>query len=200
MVKKLISIALALASYVVFAIPAYAQSNSYTLKATSSTYKAFGTVSISRSGSQYSYSAVVKDLPSTLPSGGVYYLLWGLTPDGKADNLGPITNNSENKGNLNQRVSQFFITSEKERYPEYVSGPKVVQTETIPESAFTGLTSASPAASSTIRPSSSSVPVGGPTGAPETGFGGAMLWNGAILSLGLIGVLGLSMSLKKKFL
>jgi hypothetical protein len=128
----------------------------------------------------------------------VYYLLWGLTADGKADNLGPITNNSEVKGTLNQPVTQFFITSEKERYPEYVSGPRIAQTETIPSSTFS---SSAPTASPSRSPvaTGSAVPVGGPTGAPETGLGGSVIWNGMIISLGAIGVTGLALSLKKRF-
>jgi hypothetical protein len=174
---------------------------SYDLKKTSSTYTAFGTVSIDKINNAYTYSAVVKDLPTTLPSGGIYYLLWGLTTDGKADNLGPITNNSESKGNLSGRVTQFFITSEKERYPEFVTGPKVVQSDSIPESTFTSLGTVAPTAkpTATAKATGTTVPVGGPTGAPETGLGGAALFNGLIAGMFIIGVSGLVISLKNRY-
>ncbi len=185
----------------VFVVKAYAAPVSFDLKKTSSSYTAFGTVSVDRVNNAYTYSAVVKDLPTTLPNSGIYYLLWGLTPEGKADNLGPITNNSESKGTLNQRVTQFFISSEKERYPEFVNGPKIVQTDSIPESTFTKtLGTVSPTASATPRPSGSNVPaVGGPTGAPETGLGGSTLFNGIIAGLFVIGVSGLIISVRNKY-
>ncbi len=176
---------------------------SYDLKKTSNNYKAFGTVSIDRVNNSYTFSAVVKDLPSPLPNGGIYYLLWALTPDGKADNLGPITNNSEAKGNLNTRATQFFISSEKERYPEFVNGPKIVQTDSIPESVFTttlGTVSPTPTTTATPRPSGTNVPaVGGPTGAPETGLGGSALFNGLIAGMFVIGVSGLIVSVRNKY-
>jgi len=180
-----------------------AQQNSYDLKKASNQYNVSGTLSINKNGSQFTYSSVVKDLPSPLPANGLYYILWGLRSDGKADNLGPITNSSENRGNLNLRMTQFFITSEKERYPEYVSGPRIVQTDTIPEGIFAGITVSSPSPGtsatasplSSASPKASTVPVGGPTGAPETGLGGALLFNGLIYSLGGIGFTGMGISI-----
>lgn len=205
--KLILTTFLVLFGVIAIVSPSYAQQTSFDLKKASNQYTASGTVSISRNGSQYTYSAVVKDLPSTLPANGVYYILWGLNSQGKADNLGPITNSAENRGNLNGRITQFFITSEKERLPEYVSGPRIVQTDTIPESAFAGLSSATPKPSSTAlasaTPIGSVIPVGGPAGAPETGLGGAVLFNGIIYSLGSIGFTGLGLSvynrLKKKY-
>jgi hypothetical protein len=175
---------------------------SFDLKKTSNTYTAFGTVSVDRVNNAYTFSAVVKDLPTTLPNGGIYYLLWGLTAEGKADNLGPITNNSETKGTLSGRVTQFFITSEKERYPEFVTGAKIVQTDSIPATTFTttlGTVSPTPSTSATVRPSGSVIPVGGPTGAPETGLGGATLFNGLIAGLFIIGVSGAIISVKNRY-
>jgi hypothetical protein len=179
-----------------------AQQSSFDLKKASNQYNATGTVTVSKNGTVFTYSAVVKDLPSTLPANGLYYLLWGLTVDGRADNLGPITNSSENRGNLNGRITQFFITSEKERFPEFVTGPRIAQTDAIAESVFVGIasptpqTSASPTSKSSASPSI--VPVGGPVGAPETGLGGALLFNGLIYTLGGIGFTGLGISLFKK--
>lgn len=181
----------------------FAQQSSYDLKKASNQYNASGTLSINKNGSQYTYSTVAKDLPTPLPANGLYYILWGLRPDGKADNLGPITNSSENRGTLNSRMTQFFITSERERYPEYVSGPRILQTDTIPEGVFAGIVpssaSPSPLASSspgaTASPRASVVPVGGPTDAPETGFGGAILFNSLIYSLGGIGFTGMGLSI-----
>lgn len=185
----------------VLATSASAAPVTFDLKKTSNNYKAFGTISIDRTNNTYTYSAVVTDLPSPLPNNGIYYLLWGLTPDGKADNLGPITNNSEVKGNLNGRMTQFFITSEKERYPEFVTVPKIVQTDSIPESTFntpTNTTSPSPSTSS-FPSGSNTPPVGGPTGAPETGLGGSALFSGLIAGLLVIGTSGLVMSIKNRY-
>jgi hypothetical protein len=199
MAKRLIVTILAIIIYSSLPSSTYAQQTSFTLNKASNQYTTFGTVSLTKSGETYTYSAVVKDLPTTLPNGGIYYILWGLTKDGKADNLKAITNNSEVKGTLNQPVTQFFITSEKERVPEYVIGTRIAQTDTIPASTFTTTT---PTSTPSISPkaSASGIPVGGPTGAPETGLGGSTLWNGMIISLGAIGFTGLSLSLKKKLL
>ncbi len=183
----------------------FAQQTSYDLKKASNQYNVSGTVSIAKSGTAFNYTAVAKDLPATLPANGVYYIIWALTVDGKADNLGTITNSAESRGTLGGRITQFFITSEKERFPEYVTGPRIAQTDTIPESVFAGITSQSPTASprSTITPrprasSSVVVPVGGPTGAPETGLGGALLFNGLIYSLGALGFTGVGYSFYNK--
>lgn len=178
-----------------------AQTNSFDLKKTSDQYKTSGTLSLTRSGNTMKYSIVVKDLPTQLPGNGVYYLTWALTPEGRASNLGPITNNSELTGTLGFKATQFFITSEKDRYPEFVQGPRIAQTDTIPSTTYDGLTTASPAPSGSARASASpsTPPIGGPTGAPETGLGGAALFNAMILSLGGIGVFGLFLSLRNKF-
>ncbi|MDQ3098513.1 MAG: hypothetical protein M3Q44_02095 [bacterium] len=203
MIKKIsLSLLVAVLFLTSYISTASAAPVSFDLKKTSNTYNAFGTVSIDRVNNTYTFSAVVKDLPTALPNGGIYYLLWGLTAEGKADNLGPITNNSESKGNLNGRVAQFFITSEKERYPEFVSGPKIVQTDSIPAKTFTTtLGAVKPTARATGSPlaSGSSVPVGGPTGAPETGLGGATLFNGLLAGLFIIGISGLIVSVKNRY-
>lgn len=202
MKKILFTIISVLVALSILSPSASAQQNSFDLKKASTQYSASGTITVSKNGSTFTYSAVVKDLPSTLPANGLYYLLWGLTVDGRADNLGPITNSSENRGNLNGRITQFFITSEKERFPEFVTGPRIAQTDAIAESIFTGIASptpqasVSPSAKSSVSPSV--IPVGGPVGAPETGLGGALLFNGLIYSLGGIGFTGLGISLFRK--
>jgi hypothetical protein len=174
---------------------------SYDLKPASSTYNTVsGTVSLDRNSSnQYVVSSVVKNLPSPLPGNGVYYLFWGLQTDGRANNLGPITNDSQITKTLTTQMTQFFITSEKERFPEFVSGPRIAQTDTIPVSIYTQFQSPAPTAtpfgSPTARPSTFT----SPTGAPETGLGGGVLYNIALFALGAFGVVGLTYSLAKKY-
>jgi hypothetical protein len=182
-----------------FANSASAALGSFDLKPTSTTYTTTGTVSIDKdSSSNYTVTAVVKNLPSPLPASGVYYLFWGLQPDGRAFNLGPITNDSQINKSITSKMAQFFITSEKERFPEYVNGPRIAQTDTIPESIYTNLTSPTPTPSgiviATPRPSSYSTP----TGAPETGLGGGVIWQLMIAGLGVFGLTGLTYSIAKR--
>ncbi|MDQ3239130.1 MAG: hypothetical protein M3P33_01265 [bacterium] len=181
-------------------ITAYASIASYDLKPASNTYKSTGTISLDKDAlNVYSVSAVVKNLPSSLPGNGVYYIFWALQTDGKANNLGPITNDSQITKTLPTKVSQFFITSEKERYPEYVNGPRIAQTDTIPESIYSNLVTPAPVASSSAllspRPTSFTTPVG----APETGLGGGLLFQIITVSIGALGASGLTYSLAKKF-
>ena len=192
---KLLTFALISSFWVV---SASAQSNSFDLKKAADQYKSSGTVSITKAGTKVSYSIVVKDLPSPLPNAGVYYLVWALTPEGKAANLGPITNNSELVGTFTTKANQIFISSEKERFPEYVQGPRIVQTDTIPATVFDTMTTSTPTPKAVAT--DSAVPIGGPTGAPETGFGGSILINGVLISLSGIGGVGLLLSLRNKFL
>lgn len=198
MLRTIFAIFLILIVGSTFSISAFAQTSSFDLKKTSDQYKASGTVSLTKSGTKIDLSLVAKDLPNTLPGGGVYYLAWALTPEGRADNLGTVTNNSELKVTMKVKATQIFVTSEKERYPEFVQGPRIVQTDNIPQNIFDSITT--PAPTSSVKPltSTSPVPIGGPTGAPETGLGGSVLTNGAIISLGGIGITGLFLSLRNR--
>ncbi len=179
--------------------PVEAQSTSYSLKKLGN-YTVNGTISLTKANNLVDYSAKVTELPDQIPSNGTNYLLWGLTPDGKADNLGPISNSVEKAGTLKEKVTQFFITAEKDRFPDFVNGPRLAQSDTINQDIFKSFVTPSPLATSTptTAPTASAPPIGGPTGAPETGLGGAQLWNAIIISLGGIGATGLILTIKNK--
>lgn len=169
-----------------------AQSTTISITPTSETYQVKGTFSILRSGDRYNIQGNISDLPATIPNNGQYYILWATITDGRADNLGTISNNSPINSTIVGKPTQIFITAERERFPEFVEGPRLAQSKQLADTDFTNLTTA------TASPQSTTEPAGQPNDAPETGLGGSILFYAFSLGLTTIGSIGALRSFKNK--
>lgn len=139
-------------------------------------YQTSASAGITAAQGRYNIEVSSNSLPSTIPGGGSFYIVWATIPDGRADNLGTITNGNTLRTNLNEAPRQIFITAEKERFPEFVQGPRVSQSAEINATTLPALT-ATPVP--TARPTGP-VGVGGgggtPSDVPETGLGGSLIF------------------------
>jgi hypothetical protein len=169
-----------------------AQTPTISIAPTSETYQIKGTFSILRSGDRYNIQGSISELPATIPNNGQYYILWATIADGRADNLGAISNNAPINSTIVGKPTQIFITAERERFPEFVEGPRLAQSKQLADSDFTILSN--PSAS----PQSTTEPAGQPNDAPETGLGGSLLFYAFSLGLTTIGSIGALRSFKNK--
>jgi hypothetical protein len=169
-----------------------AQSTTISITPTSENYQIKGTFSITRSGDRYNLQGNISDLPATIPNNGKYYILWATIADGRADNLGTISNNSPINSTIIGKPTQIFITAERERFPEFVEGPRLAQSKQLTDADFTNLTTA------TASPKPTREPTGQPNDAPETGLGGSLFFYAFSLALTTIGSIGALRSLKNK--
>ena len=154
-------------------------------------YETTANVKITPSQGRYNIEISTNNLPSSIPNNNNYYVAWATIPDGRADNLGTITNGATLNSNLNQAPRQFFITAEKERFPEFVQGPRITQSAQISSSELPDLTS-TPQPTSTASPQGHGGGGGTPKDVPETGLGGSVIFYGAtstLVGLGSIGIL-----------
>lgn len=180
--------------------PAFAQQKIVPLAQVGS-YQTTASVTITSSQGKYNIEITSSNLPASIPNGGSYYIVWATIPDGRADNLGTITNGTALKTTLSEAPKQIFITAEKERFPEFVQGPRISQSAEIPATDLPALT-ATPRPS--VSPSGQGVGGGGGTtvGTPndvsETGLGGGLIFYGLTTALAGIGSLGLASTYFKK--
>lgn len=159
-------------------------------------YQAKGSARISADGTRYRITAKVESLPDQIPNGGRYYILWATIQDGRADNLGSITNNNEVSTTVAGTPKQVFITAEKERFPEFVQGPRITQTREIAATELTTLSTPSPTPIRSPGVGGSGT-VGQPSDAPETGLGGMVIFNTVTAAMIVFGSFGALMNLKK---
>lgn len=165
-------------------------------------YQTRGSARITAEGSRYRVTARVENLPDQIPNNGRYYILWATIQDGRADNLGSITNNNEVSTTVAGTPKQIFVTAEKERFPEFVQGPRLTQSREIAPNELTALATPSPTpvrspgvGGSGTTPTASPV-IGRPNDAPETGLGGSYVFYTIAAALIVFGSFGALMTLK----